>query len=258
MTYAFRISLMCRGQKNRMLHGEKQRILLVLLLVVVCACVCMCLSLRLLCLSVLYELHTQHPVSLAVLRGIWLSRCSKENPLFPLQDASVSGEKCYCRFALQAHTSGPAAQLCIYFLFFIYHIYVGWFCFTLFIFVLQEFILFDLSRKHSCWNVAWMHFERVSAFCAQWTLSYMGLLKRSPCICDAPWCIELILNPTHDSHSVLFPYLLGDICILSDFIKSETQHALVSHQSAAGMDDHTCTSGRWENKGVWSLVHHTD
>lgn len=76
---------------------------------------CVCLSLRLLCLSVLNELHKQHPVSLTVLRGIWLSRCSKENPLFPLQDASVNGEKCYCRFALQAHTSGPAAQLCIFF-----------------------------------------------------------------------------------------------------------------------------------------------
>ncbi len=97
-----------------MLHGEKQRILLVLLLVAV---LCMCLSLRLLCVSVLYELHTQHPVSLAVLRGIWLSRCSKENPLFPLQDASVSGEKCYCIFALQAHTSGPAAKLCIFFIY---------------------------------------------------------------------------------------------------------------------------------------------
>lgn len=214
----------------------------------------MCLSLRLLCL--LYELHTQPPISLAVLRRIWLSRCSKENPLFPLQDASVSGEKCYCIFALQAHTSDPAAKLCTFL--YIYHICVGRFCFTLFIFVLQEFILFDLSRKHSCWNVAGMHFKHVSAFCAQWTLSYMGLLKRSPCICDTPWRIELTLNPTHNSHSVLFPYLLGDICILSDFIKTETQQALVSHQSAAGMDDYTCTSGCWENKGVWSLLHHTD
>lgn len=147
---------------------------------------------------------------------------------------------------------------CVFFFF--YHICVGWFCFTLFIFVLQEFLLFNLSGKHS-WSVLLKC--SLNAFrtcqCIQCTMN-LGLHRtvKEICVCDAPWCIELILNSTHNSHSVLFPYLLGDICILSDFIKSATQHALVSHQSVAGMNDYTCTSGRWENKGAWSLVHRTD
>lgn len=144
--------------------------------------------------------------------------------------------------------------------FFLYHICIGWFCFTLFIFVLQEFLLFNLSGKHS-WSVL-LKCSLNAFWTCQCILCTMNLVLhrtvKKICICDPPWCIELILNPAHNSHSVLFPDLLGDICILSDFIKSVSQHALVSHQSVAGMDDYTCTSGCWENKGVWSLVHRTD
>lgn len=245
---------LCRGRKNQKLHVEKQISFEALL--PICACVCVCVFVPQVVVSVCVEwaLHTAPR----------LSDCAERDLAFPLlqRESAVPSAGCVCQVLLQICPASSHLRSCcsaLYF-FFLYHICIGWFCFTLFIFVLQEFLLFNLSGKHS-WSVL-LKCSLNAFWTCQCILCTMNLVLhrtvKEICICDPPWCIELILNPAHNSHSVLFPDLLGDICILSDFIKSVSQHALVSHQSVAGMDDYTCTSGCWENKGVWSLVHRTD